>query len=368
MSLRGKFITWYNNEFKTTDLYARMGETVEGSPWHRERNVAVHTDMVTSEYISWADKDWTTETLMGAVACAFHDTGKPAAKVEKFKPDRGTYFGFHGHEVISARIWENYAMQNLERLWELFEVREIKIIFEVGLIIEHHMPYQVGDEKIQDIATTVALLFKTNVFQDHLTADTHGRIADDHENKIAITDEWIDTFNMKMHKPVHLDPLINKQKTLIMPIGPSGSGKSTLLKKLLKTYPGIHHYSWDLLRLEWYDSDYAKAYLKSTEDPSFNAKYMKEFKTQVLADKTIYVDNTNLSRKRRRPFIDDARKHGYNVIGYVMPITLDTLYKRQKTRGDKNVPADAVKQHYFSLQGPLYGEFDYIEVVNTEIR
>jgi predicted kinase len=148
-------------------------------------------------------------------------------------------------------------------------------------------------------------------------------------------------------------------------MGPSGCGKSTLLKKLLKTHPNIHHYSWDLLRLEWYSSDYAKAYQMSVDDPSFNAKYMKEFKTQVLAGKTIYIDNTNLSRKRRRPFIDDARKHGYNVIGYVFPIALETVLKRQKTRGDKDVPADAVRQHYMALQGPLYGEFDHIEIVNT---
>jgi predicted kinase len=345
-----------------------MENTVEASPWHRENSVATHTRMVVSEYISWADKDWTTETLIGAVACAFHDTGKPSAKVEKYSEKRGNYNSFGGHEIISARLWEDYAIHNVERIWTLFETRDIKIIFLVGFVIEHHMPYEVATDKIQDIATTAAEYFDEPIFQNHLTADTHGRIADDHKEKIAKVDQWIEEFEMKMHVPVHMDPIIHNQKTLIMPIAPSGAGKSTLLKKLLKDHPNLHHYSWDALRLEWYDADYKKAYQMSVDDPHFNARYMKEFKTQVLAGKTIYIDNTNLSRKRRRPFIDDARKHGYNVIGYVFPIELETVIKRQKTRGDKDVPKDAVKNHYMTLQGPLLGEFDYIEVVNTLVR
>lgn len=368
VAYRNRFIAWYNNEFKLDPLYATMQETVEASPWHREVNVAIHTDMVVSEYISWADKEWSLETLIGALACAFHDTGKPPAKVVKFKPERGNYNSFGGHEVISARLWEDYAMRNTEVIWKLFGERNIDYIFEIGFVIEHHMPYQQPDDKVQNMATTAALYFDEPIFQNHLTADTHGRIADDHKDKIAAVDAWIVEFEKKMHVPVHMDPVIHEQKTLIMPIGPSGCGKSTHLKKMLKQYPSLHHYSWDLLRLEWYDSDYSKAYQMSVDDPSFNAKYMKEFKTQVLAGKSIYIDNTNLSRKRRRPFIDDARKHGYNVIGYVFPIALETLFKRQKARGaqgDKEVPAQAVRQHYTSLQCPLYGEFDYIEVVNT---
>lgn len=365
---RSDFIAWYNNEFKTEHLYKTMEGTVEASPWHRERNVAIHTDMVVSEYISWAAQKWTEETLMGAVACAFHDTGKPAARVEKYNEKRGNYNSFGGHEIISARLWEDYAVRNAERMWTLFAARSVEIIFKVGFIIEHHMPYQVADDKVQNIATTAAAYFSEPVFQNHLTADTHGRIADDHPDKIMAVDAWIEQFEMKMHVPVHFEPVARSEKTLMMPIGPSGCGKSTLYKTLKKEYPNLHHYSWDALRLEWYSPDYAKAYQMSVDDPHFNARYMKEFKTQVLAGKSIYIDNTNLSRKRRRPFIDDARKHGYNVIGFVFPIELETVLKRQRTRDDKEVPSDAVKNHYMSLQCPLLGEFDNIEVENTLTR
>ena len=365
MSLRNKFIAWYNDEFKTDPLYKKMEQTVEGSSWHRERNVAIHTDMVVSEYISWADKEWTTETLVGAVACAFHDTGKPSARVEKYKPERGKYNSFGGHEIISARLWEDYACRNTERMWALFEKREIRLIYEIGFVIEHHMPYEVAAYKIVDIARTASKLFASPVFQTHLTADTHGRLADDHADKIKRVDAWIVDFEKKMLPSNTYEPS-PKAPFLYIPIGPSGCGKSTHFKRLKKSDENLAFYSWDDLRMKWYNEyDYQDAYNKSVEDNQFGSKVMKEFSAHLKTRASIYVDNTNLSRRRRRPYIDDARKAGYYVIASVFPIALDTVLKRQHTRGDKNVPEVAVRQHYMSLQCPLYGEFDEIEVVNS---
>ena len=381
MDLRSDFITWYNNGFKTTQLYKDMENTVEGSPWHRERSVAIHTDMVVSQYISWAHRKWDINVLIGAVACAFHDTGKPSARVVKFKPERGEYNSFGGHEIISARLWEDFAVKHAQDMQLLFNATTTEdyynLIYRVGFVIEHHMPYSQSSEKIQDMATTAKVLFARpdpddssittydSIFQNHLMADAVGRIADDHSDKIQSVQNWIFEFDKKMYKPFRPDGVIHAGKTLIVPIGPSGCGKSTLLKNIMKQVPSIKHYSWDNLRLEWYSPDYDKAFKMSTEDKHFRERYMKVFNDFILAGETIYVDNTNLSRKRRRPWIDAARKHGYNVIGYVFPTTLDTVIKRQKTRGDKNVPEDAVRQHYMSLQGPLLGEFDAINVINT---
>jgi predicted kinase len=179
-------------------------------------------------------------------------------------------------------------------------------------------------------------------------------------------DSWIAGFEELMGNSTKFSSLVSRQdKTLIMPIGPSGCGKSSYLNKCWEFYNPIHHYSWDKLRLEWYDADYATAYTMSCDDPHFVSRCMTSFNDLVKTGQTIYVDNTNLSRKRRRVFIDAARKHGYTVIGCIFPIELDTVLKRQFTRGDKCVPGDAVRQHYMSLQCPLLGEFDSIEVVNT---
>lgn len=359
MSLRNKFIAWYYDEFTQDPLFVRMNETVEASPWHREKSVGIHTNMVVSEYISWADKEWTSTTLFGAIACAFHDTGKPAARVEKFKPERGKYNSFGGHEVISARIFEDFAMRN----FSTFETRfglTYQDLYVISFIIEHHMPYEQPADKVKQMAVTANLLGVTDIFVNHLTADTHGRIADDHKDKIRKVDAWIEDFHrIDNHHEVSLS-----QKFLLMPIGASGAGKSTLAKKIVPQYDATV-FSRDQLYLEWYDSDYTEAVKKVFADPKFDSRMHAEFYKLVKTGVNIYLDNTNLSRKRRRPFIDFARKNGYAIRGYLMPITLQTLLDRQASRGDKNVPESAVRQQYNALQVPLYGEFDRIETVTN---
>ena len=102
---RGAFLELYA-QLTTTDMFLVMEQTVEASPWHREANVKVHTDMVVSEYVQRTDAakiQWERTDFLGAAACAFHDTGKPAAKIQKYREDRGNYFAFHGHEVVSSR-------------------------------------------------------------------------------------------------------------------------------------------------------------------------------------------------------------------------------------------------------------------------
>lgn len=162
-------------------------------------------------------------------------------------------------------------------------------------------------------------------------------------------------------------------KTLYMPIAPSGAGKSTFFRKL-KTegdvtsglHPGmdIGIFSLDDLRHRWYDSkDYARAFLLSTEDKQFEQKANKEYLEVLSQHEYVYVDNTNLSKKRRRFYLDEAKRRGFKTVAILFPIALDTLLERQHTRGDKNVPAEAVRRQYMSLQLPSFGEFD--EVVSV---
>ncbi len=363
MGLRNEFIAWFNNDFQKDPLWAPMETCVEASSWHRENSVATHTRMVVSEYISWADKKWSHNTLLGAVACAFHDTGKPAARTEKYSEKRGKYNSFGGHEIISARLWEDYAVRNQDRLKKLFRVSTeafYRIMYGIGVIIEHHMPYEQSGDKLKDITITINELDITNAFVNHLTADTHGRIADDHPEKIAAVDQWIEDFLcIDNFKEVRIT-----DKTIFMPVAPSGSGKSTLRVKLQDSID-FEYYSWDALRLEMYDSDYKKAYEMSVKDNGFNNKVMKVYYELLKTGKNIYIDNTNLGRRRRAPYIDAARKAGYQVHGFLLPNTIETLLYRQTIRGDKEVPEHAVRQHYMSLQLPLYGEFDNIQTIVT---
>jgi predicted kinase len=151
-------------------------------------------------------------------------------------------------------------------------------------------------------------------------------------------------------------------KTVYVLIGCSGSGKSTFVKNN-NVNNGVV-YSWDDLRHRWYDrTNYANAYKMSTEDKDFVGKAQREY-VQLLKTgiNTIYVDNTNLTKKRRRFFIDEGRRHGYYVVAVLFITDRQTVINRQKTRGDKCVPEDAVIRQYNSLQLPSFGEFDDIIV------
>lgn len=156
------------------------------------------------------------------------------------------------------------------------------------------------------------------------------------------------------------------QKILHVPIGPSGAGKSTLFRELSQQDPSLQPFSLDLLRHEFYDpDDYSKAWKMSTEDKNFSHKANQRFIEMVKSGKNIFVDNTNLTPKRRRFYIDQAKRHGYKTVAHVFSnVDLDTLIKRQETRSDKTVPEEAVRRQHTAMKEPLEGEFDEVKMVD----
>lgn len=156
------------------------------------------------------------------------------------------------------------------------------------------------------------------------------------------------------------------QRYLIVPIGPSGSGKSTLFKVLQDQYPNLKSFSWDALRLEWYDpNDYTRAWELASKDKTFYDRANAMFRQMIKNGNNIYVDNVNISPKSRRQFVEAAKNAGYRTVAYVLKVDMDTLLKRQQTRPDKFVPVDAVRGQAKSLVPPVPGEFDEVHHVNT---
>ena len=394
MDYRSKFLYWYFNEFQLTDLYQTMATVAEESPWHRERNVATHTDMVVSSYLAFAPNDWEWEDLLGGLACAFHDVGKPAACKKngiKYKPERGHYKSFGGHEQISARMWEDWAATNYQRMIELFDF-DVYDIYRVGWIIEKHLPWGIKKaDKLRNMALTGLELFAEDgpaAFTNMLLADTYGRMSDDYIEKRAKVHDWIEGFNDLVENITEVDNLKGKLhgKTVYLPIGASGSGKSTFIDgmrdRAAEVDVVVDVFSWDQLRLDWYitaeeklgvqtpgDAQlvYKYAFERQCEDKEFMNKANKHFMEMLKTGNDVVVDNTNLSKKRRRFFVDQARRHNYRVVAILMPVPLQEVLDRQSSRGDKNVPLDAVRQHYMSVQLPEYGEVDDVWVVDHNL-
>ena len=356
---RVKFTELFDSN-KGTTLFQAMEQTVEASPWHREKNVLVHTEMVVGEYVRMTDelgRPWTRDDYLGAISCMFHDTGKPAAKIEKYREDRGHYFAFHGHETISSRLFETFACENPD----LFTADEI---YKICWMIEYHMPWEMAaKEKRRNLALT-AIGIGVDVYTRALLADQYGRIADDADAKNKRAEAWINEFKelCETVEPIVIDPVAPMMFVLI---GTSGSGKSTLINWIKQFHPNADVFSLDELRHQFYNNNrdhegYRDAFNQSVEDKTFNGRADSAFSTMVRERNVMIIDNVNAGAKRRANYITQGRRNGYHVVAVTMPVSLQTVLDRQNSRTDKSVPDEAVRRQYASIQQPSLGEFDLI--------
>lgn len=366
--LCAKFITWYFNDFCQSELFLRMNSLAENSPWHRETSIGIHTNMVVANYIGMVEHEWwLRDELVGALAAAFHDVGKPVAAEKngiQFKPERGEYLSFTNHELISARLWEDYASKNWKKLVNLFDLTPYDI-YTIGWMIEYHTSaWKIKNkEKRRYLMLTSMLASEPRIFINLLEADAYGRISDGATQKRESLKDWIRNFYDELPREIPDDP-DEDQSILIIPIGPSGCGKSTYRTTLDSTY---ECFSLDDLRLNWYSNDYAEAFRLSCEDKEFNKKSQNTFLQLIKTGTNVYVDNTNTSKKRRAWYINEARRKGYHIKAILFPCSVETVVSRQNTRPDKNVPEEAVIRQYNGLQLPQYGEFDSIDVVGDNL-
>ncbi len=369
--MRNKFIHWYNEVFKQTKMYTEMRALAEESPWHREHSIAVHTDMVVMEYITrWDDHEANIYGIHGAFAAAFHDVGKPDSCVFKFKEERGDYKAFHGHEQLSARMWENYAVLHMDELNEQFGFG-IYDIYRIGFMIEYHKPWDIKNpEKLRDMALTLMVLGVDREFVDLVKADTWGRLSDDQEEKRAKVNAWCEEFenrcmSLSGHSIFYNLGNPDNKPVMYVPIGASGTGKSTYLNTLREVGEDLNVFSLDLMRHELYGDDYAYAFQQSTKDKHFRSQCNERYRELLRENKSLYLDNTSTSKKNRRFYITEARNRGYHIVGVLLPVGLRTVLDRQLSREDKTVPEDAVRRQYNGMQLPQFGEFDNVLVEDS---
>lgn len=392
MNHRNEFLLWYFNEFQESEAYRDMVLMVENSPWHRERNVGVHTDMVVSQYLARAcSETWMNapfnqvandrQFLLGAFAAAFHDVAKPGVVQYKESEERGNYKAFNGHEKVSARMWENWALTNWAMLVGRFGFNAWDM-YKVGWMIEHHLPWALKDQrKVDNLSVTALRCGIEDAFSTLLMSDTTGRISDDADEKYEKSLAWLDNWHDHLHELQTQMPVFYAnevptpgpdQPRLVMPVAPSGSGKTTLFSKKFQD-EGYGHFSLDEMRYFWAAEEngvpdglgpkelysYCWGYCNDHEK-EFKQHWQSRYTSAVKRGVNLYVDATNLSAKARRFFLVEAERHGYWTTAWMLPTPLQTVYDRQKTRRDKDVDYRAVTQQHFALALPQYGEFDEI--------
>ena len=374
-----------------------MNATVEDSPWHREANVLVHTQMVVTQFLElWSQLavEETEECLLeedrnifcAGVAAMFHDFGKPDAEEEHTTPERGTYRRYKGHEAVSGAVFREVAndpAQWAELFGDVPNDLTAKEKFVIALMIQHHLPYGYKTELSSQLLRTMEQ-FSGGItpFFMLLRADSRGRISDDHETKLANVETWI--FNARSAYYAYiagperakdvkrLETTINLAYVLV---GPSGAGKGTFVAEQLKLVRDKAVYSMDDLRLELYgDQDetdplvkYSVAWQASVDDETnFKQQCTKRINELVKSDVEVVVssDNMNLSKKARRQFISAAKQSKRATIAVVfMSVSLDEVVQRGTKREDRGLSYNRLKAMYHQMRVPAFDEVDYILVV-----
>ena len=182
-------------KFRQDPLWIAMVNTREDSPWHREANVGVHTEMLLSWYAeNLAANRSQEQQMLTMVACLFHDVGKPPAQIEKFSEERGHYRAYHGHEQLSARIWVDYALRNMHDVFTVLRFGP-KEVSNVALMLEHHVPFGLKDKRkrkeLKDAFMSRMGEAGHRAWLDLLLSDQHGRISDGQAEKLAAVDVWM---------------------------------------------------------------------------------------------------------------------------------------------------------------------------------
>lgn len=367
---------------------AVMKTTVEDSPWHREANVWVHTQMVVTQFLLiWSATGRLDDEHMfnAGVGCLFHDFGKPDAEEELTTPERGIYRRYKGHEAVSGAIFREVA--NSPTKWaELFGdvpnhlTPEDKLA--ITLMIQHHLPYQYKPKMVEEVIHTIATFADNSrePFMSMLRADSRGRISDDHDVKKANVEAWIaaaEKYAEENDTAVNMAELLDKANhkgVAYVLIGPSGAGKGTYIKDVLQA-PRDAVFSMDDLRIELYGdpedtnplTHYNNAWKAAVEDETnFKIACTKAIHTLVKSEQKMVVgsDNMNLSKKARRQFIAAAHQAGRAVVGVVfISIPLEEVIARGAARGDRGIGPKVLTNMYHQMRVPAFDEVDLIHTV-----
>lgn len=389
-----EFFNWLFAEVKSTDIWAGMAGTVEDSPWHREANVAVHTELVVQAAQSqMVGEDYSDSELTTLIGALFHDFGKPEAEeeLEKESEPGVMYRRYAGHEVISAAEFfefllthENILNSLIDRGFTWDRLRAIRFM------IEYHLPYGLKDKhKLSNLKNNLVTFGVEESFYAMLLADCRGRISDDHETKIQNVINWITEFrNVEIVQDpgiIRRDRVNQKLKREKAPIlylmfGVAGCGKTTFTQQYL---PDVKVFSEDDLRLlyaakhmtdEEYDSwkshslkgqyDVAWKFCHMNDDSKYDQFAREKFQEALDLGESIVLDRTNQSRKARSFWIQAARQKGYDVHSVEFYIPLSTLIARQSTRPEKAVPEYRVRDMHHGMQLPLVNsEVDVYNIV-----
>ena len=148
-------------------------------------------------------------------------------------------------------------------------------------------------------------------------------------------------------------------KKLILLIGPSGSGKTTIRKKLLEKDPNLHVISPDDIRFKLFDYENTGIDFDAKREPEVWEIVYEKFYSK-LGKSNILVDATNLTLKRRMPFVVPSKGKGYLVKYISITTPLEVCLKRNRER-ERTIDEKIIARQFISFQKPEPWEYDDYE-------
>jgi predicted kinase len=387
-----EFPEWFQeflSALEASDVGQQMKQTIEGSEWHREESVWVHTMMCLEHY--WqnvAQHRTERERDLTLLSLACHDLGKPEAEetVERKDGSGTTYHRYAGHEPVSANEFISFVCDHEALMKKFFargfgwdEIRKIKFM------IEHHLPFGLKNKtKRQNLRNTVeeTLGWAEQCFYDQLWSDCCGRISDNHDEKKANVVQWIEEFRA-MPTTATKEPKASAPVMYVL-CGTVGAGKSTWMTRFQRLNQGetMVVVSEDVYRVHFFKmcaepavlnawmrkdkkSQYAEAWQFCFDRSKEYDKYAKdELHDAVESGCTLILDRTNQTRKSRGPWITAAKSKGYKIIAVEFYISEQVMHARQKSRPEKDVPYHRARQIFMAMETPWFPiEVDEYEIV-----
>ena len=138
---------------------------------------------------------------------------------------------------------------------------------------------------------------------------------------------------------------------LIILIGLQASGKSTFYRtRFAETYEHISKYL-----------------LKSSKNKNKNQKQAERIEKAFLEQRSVIIDNTNVTVQDHQPLIDIGRRYNATIIGYYFePDVSGSRTRNRQREGKAQVPEQAIFITAHKLESPSYAEgFDTLYYVRT---
>lgn len=369
--LKHIFKDFHENAF---GFYDEMRSTVEGSQWHREDNVWVHTNMTIHYFLTNFVADGKTPAnsiIAGVLALLYHDVGKPEKETNEVREDGGTYHRYLNHETFSANtfkdVWCLGGLNSPE-----FKISASMMNF-IRFVIQVHLPYQMAKSDIPNLKRTLEFFGDAaeidnpiELFCQILKSDGMGRISDNHDVKEQNLDEWILNFKNTVVDFTHK----TKPNKMMIMSGPSGSGKSSFIKD--SGFDENTVVSFDECYKEFYsfktgveNPDYSEAWRFCRDKGNrleCSTFIQKKVAKTIDRYSFVVIDATMLTKKSRRPMLGLAQSKNCTVyfIHFVQPfsVCLDRIKKR-RLGGGHDVPYMSLRSQFYSDTIPLIGDVDH---------